>query len=320
VHIILVSNRLATARTLTLTGRHLMLGAGLLLASVIILSSLFSYFTVRHAAELRLPFLQDLLRGISAEETQKSRDYVRDSLGTMAVKLGQMQAQMIRLDSLGERLATVAGIKLQDARTEPALRDGRGGPLVGASPLSEVDLKQALETLTVRLEARTDTLTLLESQLFEDRLRKARLPTTLPVNGAWNASAFGWRVDPITGDRALHEGVDFPAEVGTPIMAAAAGVVISAERHPEYGLLIDIDHGGDLVTRYAHASRLLVQPGALVKRGQKIAEVGNTGRSTGPHLHFEVRIKGASQNPNRFLQMAQASGQAAGRASASHRH
>jgi murein DD-endopeptidase MepM/ murein hydrolase activator NlpD len=295
---------MATAKTVTLTWRHLALGGGLLLASVIALSSIFSYLTVRHASEWRLPFMQDVVRGASAEEAQKSRDYVRENLNAMAVKLGQMQAQLLRLDSLGERLANVSGVKLQDARTVPADRDGRGGPLVDPSNLSANELQQALEALSRQLEARTDTLTLLEARLFEERVRKARLPTTLPVDGAWNASAYGWRLDPFTGQRAMHEGVDFPAEVGTPISAAAAGVVIAAERHPEYGLVVDIDHGNDLITRYAHASKLLVQPGAFVKRGQQIAAVGNTGRSTGPHLHFEVRIKGAAQNPNRFLQMA----------------
>ncbi|MDP2792769.1 MAG: M23 family metallopeptidase [Sulfurisoma sp.] len=304
MHIILVSDRMTTAKTLTLTWRHLILGSGLLVASVIALSTLFSYFTVRHAAELRLPFLQDLMRVVSAEETQKSRDYVRENLNAMAVKLGQMQAQLLRLDSLGERLASVSGLKLQDARTQAPDRDSRGGPLVNPSALSANELQQAVEALGRQLEARTDTLSLLEAQLFEDRVRKARLPTTLPVDAQWNASAYGWRLDPFTGQRAMHEGVDFPAEVGIPIVAAAAGVVIAAERHPEYGLMIDIDHGNDLITRYAHASKLLVQPGAFVKRGQNIAAVGNTGRSTGPHLHFEVRIKGAAQNPNRFLQMA----------------
>jgi murein DD-endopeptidase MepM/ murein hydrolase activator NlpD len=304
VHIILVSDRMTTAKTLTLTWRHLVLGSGLLAASVIVLSTLFSYVTVRHAAELRLPFMQDMMRVVSAEETQKSRDYVRENLNAMAVKLGQMQAQLLRLDSLGERLASVSGIKLQDTRPQAQDRDGRGGPLVNPSALSANELQQALDALSNQLETRTDTLTLLEAQLFEDRVRKARLPTTLPVDGTWNASAYGWRLDPFTGQRAMHEGVDFPSEVGTPIVAAAAGVVIAAERHPEYGLMIDIDHGNDLITRYAHASKLLVQPGAFVKRGQSIAAVGNTGRSTGPHLHFEVRIKGAAQNPNRFLQMA----------------
>lgn len=320
MHIILVSNRLATARTVTLTWRHFAMGFALLVTSFIGLSSVFSYFTVRHAAELQLPFLQDLLRVVSAEESKKSREQVRENLKTMAVKLGQMQAQLMRLDSLGERLASVAGVKLQEAGPAPTTMDGRGGPLLKASAMSENDLAQAVEALSRQLESKTDSLTLLESRLFDERVRKALLPTTLPVNAQWNASTFGWRIDPFTGDRAMHEGVDFSAEVGTPIVAAAAGVVLTAERHPEYGFMVEIDHGNDLSTRYAHASKLLAQAGAFVKRGQKIAEVGNTGRSTGPHLHFEVRVKGAAQNPNRFLQMAQGNKVVANTASAAHRH
>jgi murein DD-endopeptidase MepM/ murein hydrolase activator NlpD len=146
---------------------------------------------------------------------------------------------------------------------------------------------------------------MIESQMLEDRIKKSLLPTSLPVEAQWNASAYGWRVDPFTGERAMHEGVDFVAVPGTTIRAAASGVVVAAERHPQYGNLVEIDHGKDLTTRYAHASKMLVKPGQLVKRGQKIAEVGSSGRSTGPHLHFEVRIRGIAQNPDRFLRMAQ---------------
>ena len=102
----------------------------------------------------------------------------------------------------------------------------------------------------------------------------------------------------------MHEGVDFPSEIGTKVVSAAAGIVVSAQYHPDYGNVIEIDHGNDLTTRYAHTARMLVKPGSVVKRGQLIAEVGNTGRSTGPHLHFEVRFRGIAQNPNRFLEQA----------------
>ena len=128
------------------------------------------------------------------------------------------------------------------------------------------------------------------------------MPTVKPVDVEWNASSFGWRIDPITGQQALHEGIDFIADVGTPVFAAAGGVVVFAEFHSQYGNMVEIDHGNDFITRYAHASKLLVKVGEVVRRGRKIAEVGSTGRSTGPHLHFEVRYKGIAQNPARFLQ------------------
>jgi murein DD-endopeptidase MepM/ murein hydrolase activator NlpD len=126
----------------------------------------------------------------------------------------------------------------------------------------------------------------------------------LPVNAPFNASGFGWRIDPFTGQQAMHEGIDFITDVGTPVVAAAGGVVQFAGFHPQYGLMVDIDHGNELVTRYAHLSRVAVKEGDIVQRGRRIADSGNTGRSTGPHLHFEVRFRGTPQNPARFL-MAQ---------------
>ncbi len=310
MHLILVSDRLATAKTITITGRHLVAAFATLFFCILGLSTVFSYMTVRHAAEVRLPFLQDLLRMVNAEESRRSTEFVQENLKVMAVKLGEMQAQLTRLDTLGERLAGFAGVKPQELRAVQGgmPRDGRGGPLVQPTDISARDLRQALDALERQVEAKTDALSLIESQMLEDRIRKSMLPTTLPIDANWNASAFGWRFDPFTGDRAMHEGVDFVAIPGTPIKAAAAGVVLSAEWHPQYGKMIEIDHGKDLVTRYAHASRLIAKPGSIVKRGQVIAEVGSTGRSTGPHLHFEVRVRGIAQNPNRFLQMARETG------------
>jgi murein DD-endopeptidase MepM/ murein hydrolase activator NlpD len=176
--------------------------------------------------------------------------------------------------------------------------------LIKPTPLSESDLNRTLDTLSREMETHSDTLALLDSRLFEERVRKNMLPSTLPVATQWNASGFGWRIDPFTGQKAMHEGVDFPANVGTKVVSAAAGIVISAEFHPDYGNVIEIDHGNDLTTRYAHTSRMLVKAGNVVKRGQVIAEAGSSGRSTGPHLHFEVRFRGAAQSPNHFLEQA----------------
>lgn len=307
MHLILVSNRMATARTITITPRLVLAVLAGLFFLMVALSSLFSYVTVRHAAEIQLPFLQKLIRAITFEDSQRNQEFVRENLKVMATRLGEMQAQLIRLDTLGDRLATQTGIRVQDIKPgNPPVKDGRGGPLILSEDVTVNDLSRAVDDLVRQVEVRTDTLSLIESQMFEERVRKSFLPTTLPVNVQWNASAFGWRVDPFTGMRAMHEGVDFPAEVGTPIVSAAAGRVIFADRHPEYGNMIEIDHGNDMTTRYAHASKLLVKEGDVVKRGQLIAEVGSTGRSTGPHLHFETRFRGAAQNPNRFLQQAQA--------------
>ena len=128
------------------------------------------------------------------------------------------------------------------------------------------------------------------------------LNTTAPVSTGWYSSNFGWRIDPFSGQSAMHEGVDYVVPLGTPIHAAASGIVVYSDMHPQFGNLVEIDHGNDILTRYAHASKRMVEVGKVVKKGQLIALVGSTGRSTGNHLHFEVRFKGLAQNPVRFLQ------------------
>ncbi len=303
MHIILVSDRMATARSITITRGHLALIATGLLVVMLLLSSMFSYLTVRHAAEIRLPFLQELLRTVSLEEVGKTRELVRDNLSTMAVRLGQMQAQLMELDSLGERIAGLAGVKSLEPKKLGEKTDSasKGGPLLRPDSLTQQEMQRALDELARQIELRSDTLAGLEDMLFSERIRRNLLPTARPVANDARASGFGWRTDPFTGQAAMHEGIDFTAEIGTPILAAASGIVTNVERHPEYGNLVEIDHGDEVTTRYAHASAVFVKVGEFVKRDQKIAAVGNTGRSTGPHLHFEVRVKGVAQNPSRFL-------------------
>ncbi|HET9045027.1 MAG TPA: M23 family metallopeptidase [Burkholderiales bacterium] len=302
MHIILLSDRLAKARTLQVSLRQIASATAAAAAGVVVLSSLISYFGVRHASDLKLPLLHSLVRAAQLEESQKTEAYLRDNLNVMAIKLGEMQAQLVRLDALGERLSSAAGIRPGEFRFGEI--PGRGGALTSALPpqdLSLGDLGRQLDFMARQMETRGDLLGVLETRMLDARVKQTLTPTALPVHGTWNASGFGWRIDPITGQVALHEGIDFIAEAGTPIYAAAAGVVVTAAYHPAYGNMVEIDHGADLLTRYAHASKLEARPGQLVKRGEKIAEVGSTGRSTGSHLHFEVRHKGAAQNPARFL-------------------
>jgi murein DD-endopeptidase MepM/ murein hydrolase activator NlpD len=231
---------------------------------------------------------------------------VRDNLDSMAAKLGQMQAQLLRLDSLSERVSTLAGIKPQEGAVDlRSGQGGRGGPLLLAQPQTLAELDEVLDRLARRLEFRSDALTALESQLLDERLRRSLLPTVTPILGNYMGSGFGWRVDPFVGVGAMHEGIDFVADIGTPVVAAAGGVVIWADKHPQYGNLVEIDHGNDFTTRYAHLSKILIKDGQVVKRGQNIALSGNTGRSTGPHLHFEVRLNGVAQNPLRFLKQGE---------------
>jgi murein DD-endopeptidase MepM/ murein hydrolase activator NlpD len=158
-----------------------------------------------------------------------------------------------------------------------------------------------MERITKGVSNRQDYMDVIQSELMAAQVRRALLPQNTPVTEGFVGSGYGMRTDPFTGQLTMHAGVDFAAPAGTPIFAAAGGVVISAETHPFYGNAVTIDHGNDISTLYAHARKLVVKVGDIVKRGQKVAEVGTTGRSTGPHLHFEVHVKGQAQNPAKFL-------------------
>ncbi len=307
MHIILVSNRMATAKSITLDTRHILLAVVLVAVAILGLSGSLSYLVFRHAAEIKLPVVQTLLLSAQEQQTQHTKDYMRENLNAMAVKLGQMQAQLLRLDALGERLSALSGIKPQEFRmSEPP---GRGGALSSSVPPQDMSMSEfvwQLDALSKHMENRYDYMGILENRLFDAKIKRRLMPTVKPVDVEWNASSFGWRIDPITGQSAMHDGADFLVDPGTPVHAAAGGLVTAAEFHPQYGNVIDIDHGNDFTTRYAHNSKLLVKAGDLVRRGQVIAESGSTGRSTGPHVHFEVRYKGVAQNPNRFLQASAA--------------
>jgi murein DD-endopeptidase MepM/ murein hydrolase activator NlpD len=287
---------------LTLTNRHLIAAAvfmGLLLFSLTL--ALF-WITVRHAAEFKLPLLDSLVSSAQEAQRRKTEEFLRENLNAMAVKLGQMQAQLMRLDALGERLSTLAGLKPGEFRFNEA--PGRGGALssIPQKDLSMAEFNRQLDQLSRQMENRSDSLGILESQLFDAKVKKKLMPTIPPVDAAYSASSYGWRIDPFNGMLAMHEGVDFPVDIGTPVFAAAGGVVIYSGPHPQYGFLVELDHGNDFTTRYAHCSRVLVREGEVVQRGSKIAESGSTGRATGPHLHFEVRYRTVAQNPIRFLQ------------------
>jgi murein DD-endopeptidase MepM/ murein hydrolase activator NlpD len=303
MNIILVSEKLPKARTITLGWPQLAGLAALLMVAVLATAAALNYGILRFASELNVPYVRDVLASMHQQQQDKHQSYLQDNLNAMAVRLGQMQAQLLRLDTLGERLAKLAGFKPQDLMFNEV--PGRGGAVssIPSQNLSLGDFSRQVEQLTRQLEDRGDKLGLLESMFTLESARKKLTPTKLPVEGGWYSSNFGWRIDPFTGQRAFHEGIDFMSEEGTPIYAAAAGVVVYSEFHPQYGNMIEIDHGNDLITRYAHASKRLVKVGDIVLRGSRIADVGRTGRATGAHLHFEVRQRGAARNPAQFLQL-----------------
>lgn len=268
--------------------------------TVLLMSSgLLSYVAIQHAFQAKVPFVQQWVQAAAAKDVESRDAYVRQNIDALAVKLGQLQAQVARIDAISERVSRMAGMKPADL---PRV-SGRGGPLIGEQkPLSIGELNNAVDLVIRGLDQRVDSLNVIESELIYRTVTTKLLPTNQPLQDGFMGSRFGGRIDPFTGRTAMHEGIDFNAPAGTPILAAGAGVVVFAGFNPSYGNQIDLDHGGGLVTRYAHASRLLVKEGDIVKQGQRIADVGSTGRSTGSHLHFEVRVNDEAQDPLKYLQ------------------
>ncbi len=288
---------LAKSRAIHLSGRKLVFAACLAsLVLTIFAASLYHWVFLKGARE-GWPVVGTLVRLVVKDEFEQRDRFMRENLDVMARKLGEMQAKLMQLESLGERVSGLAGVNPNDVKLTP----GRGGALVEGRSLSMQELQATLADLDRLTEQRTDLMTVMESKLFDLKIRNMMVPTQQPVRDGNLGSAFGWRIDPFTGGSALHTGLDFQADPGTPILAAAGGVVVTQEYHAAYGNMIEIDHGNDLITRYAHSSKVFVKKGDLIKRGQKVAEVGTTGRSTGPHLHFEVLVQGVPQDPQKFL-------------------
>jgi len=306
---------------------------GLLFAGVLFVLLLFSggvyhWFFLKAARE-GWPVVSSVVKWVVRDEIAQRDRFMRENLDAIALKVGEVQAKLVRLEAVSARVSGLAGLKPEDlaplqpgdpnqpaaagARGVPARpglpprqpgspgpAPGQGGPYLPLQSPTLDDLHLAVGVLDEQSGRHADVFTLIESRFIEARLRQLLVPSMAPVAVA-AGSGFGFRADPFTGRSALHTGLDFPAEPGTPIRAAAGGVVLDVSVHPEYGHTVELDHGNSLSTLYAHLQRALVEPGDIVKRGQVIAKVGNSGRSTGPHLHFEVLLQGVPQNPALFL-------------------
>lgn len=222
-------------------------------------------------------------------------------LDALALTLGRLQAQMMRVNALGQRLTQVAGLDKGefDFNEDPPM----GGPehTAGVTGFKENDINQSLNKLSAQIDSKLEELNLLQTLMMDKQLRKALNPVGWPVVGGYISSGFGFRVDPFTGRRAFHDGVDIADHLGAHIKAVASGVVTYAGRETGYGRVVKINHGNGYSTLYAHTSKILVKVGDKVEKGQEIALVGSSGRSTGPHLHFEILRNGHAINPRSFL-------------------
>lgn len=301
MHLIITDAWLAKSRAIYLSGTKLVLAGFVAALSLMLVAAGLYHWVFLKGAREGWPVIGSLVKLMVKDEFELRDRFMRENLDVMAKRLGEMQAKMMQLEALGERVSGLAGVNPGEIKSTM----GSGGALVGSRSLSMTELQATLADLDKLADQRVDLMTVMESRLFDQKIKKLMIPTQQPVLGGALGSSFGWRIDPFNGRSALHTGIDFPSEPGTPILAAAGGVVVAQEYHMAYGNMLEIDHGNDLVTRYAHASKVLVKKGDLIKRGQKIAEVGSSGRSTGPHLHFEVLVQNVFQDPQKFLMAGQ---------------
>jgi len=243
------------------------------------------------------------------EELQLQRDNIdtirqanEDTLDAMAIRIAQMNARIIRLDALGRRLTVMADLDDGefDFSSDPAL-GGPEEPVATGSNVAVPEVVEAMQSLNQQLGDREAQLGVLESVLMNQNLKARVYPQGRPVQSGWISSYFGKRTDPFTGKPANHTGIDFAGKHGAEVAAVADGVVTwSADRYG-YGIMVEINHGNGYLTRYAHNSKNLVAVGDEVRKGQAVALMGETGRATGPNLHFEVVRNGQRVNPVNFI-------------------
>lgn len=235
-------------------------------------------------------------------DVEKLREEARENLNAFSVRLGQLNAHVIRLDALGDRLTRMA--RLDEGEFSFDNSPAQGGPelLDDVEAESLPNLVSSLESLALQIEDREQQLTVLENLLMNRNLQDQVVPAGRPITKGWLSSYFGVRTDPFTGKRARHYGLDFAGTIGGEVVAVGAGVVTYSGPRYGYGNMVEINHGNGFVTRYAHNKENLVEVGDVTRKGQQIALMGSSGRSTGPHVHFEVLQNGKVVNPLQYIQ------------------
>ncbi len=304
MNILLISNRLGCSGCINLSRRSLI---GIALALFLAMPLFSGYVGYRWAGDGELADGTVASR-IQAELEQQRREVeeakrsAQENLAALTVRLGQMQAHVIRLDALGQRLTKVAGLDKGefDFGNPPA----QGGPESdeGSVAMQLPDFISQLDALSEQLNDRSQQLNVLETMMVNQSVQAEVLPNGSPTASGWISSHYGVRSDPFTGRMALHKGVDLAGKEGSEIVSVGAGVVTWAGNRLGYGNMVEITHGNGYVTRYGHNLKNLVKSGEMVKKGQAIALVGSTGRSTGPHVHFEVFFNGQVVNPLKYIQ------------------
>jgi len=244
-----------------------------------------------------LPVVDNSLELDSAGSNKAQLDAYIRQITELYMRLNYIDQQTDRIQQIMKK-QIIGKEKLPILEKED--KSSSGGPFINEE-LRHEDVSLALDNLMAKVDAREIQYNQMEAMMLKQSVLKLTLPTLYPVDVPYRSSSYGWRHDPILGIRAFHNGLDFSAAEGEPIRATADGRVKRVGRGPDYGKFVVIDHGDRLETRYAHASKILVSEGDLVQREDVIALVGNTGRSTGPHLHYEIRYKNRSLDPRQYL-------------------
>lgn len=260
-----------------------------------------------HDGLLPAPLAKRWNHEISAQRTELAqvRAATEENTRALARRLAQLNAQMMRLDAAGERMVKVADLDPGEFNFDqvPAVGGPEAESAFDAAAVTD-PLLASLERFEERLSDRERQLRVLEDLLLASRLQKEVRPSGWPVASGFISSLFGYRTDPFTGRGAYHEGVDFAGREGSDVLAVASGIVTFADERSGYGSLVEINHGNGYLTRYGHNRRMTVKVGETVRKGQRVATMGSSGRSTGPHVHFEVLLNGSVVNPQQYIQAA----------------
>ncbi len=304
MNIIFIGRRGRQTKTLKLGSPGVILGATLALAIIPSLMFYGGYFTATQATPDQEKVLLAAWQGemdVQREEIATARQKVDEDIDALALRLGELQARMIRLDALGERLTEIA--KLDRGEFDFSSPPAVGGPESTAvvDSISVSGFVASLESLSKQVDDRSAQLGLLETLLMSRNLEDEVSPAGRPIKRGWISSYYGMRTDPFTGRREHHKGMDLAGKEGSEVISVGAGVVTWAGDRYGYGKLVEVNHGNGYATRYGHSKQVLVQAGDAVKKGQVLALMGSTGRSTGPHVHFEVLYKGKAVDPKKYI-------------------
>ncbi len=304
MNIIFIGRRGRQMRTFNLGSPGVILGVALALTVIPSLMFYGGYFTATQATPDQEKALLTAWQGemdVQREEIAFARQKVDEDIDALALRLGELQARVIRLDALGERLTEIA--KLDRGEFDFSSSPAVGGPesVVAVGSIAVPDFIVSLESLSQQVDDRSAQLGLLETMLMSRNLEDEVSPAGRPIKRGWISSYYGMRTDPFTGRREHHKGMDLAGKEGSEVISVGAGVVTWAGDRYGYGKLVEVNHGNGYATRYGHSKQVLVQVGDAVKKGQVLALMGSTGRSTGPHVHFEVLYKGKAVDPKKYI-------------------